>query len=444
MNTGEYPKLILLAMTAAVKGLRLYPPQHPEIKRQVTTFHNHLLALLHHRSCVRVGLLDGSLVIEDHLFLDDTPAAGEMAGLLAGLHLKTMEFLPGLQEEEVAALVSILGLAGLDAEALALRLGREGATHIRIIPEEEETEQSPRRVYGKALKVVEDIFSDVRLGKIPSSREAQTVVKSMVHLTLTDPHALFALSMLKDYDNYTFTHSVNVSVLALAVGRACGLNQEQLRILGLGGLLHDVGKLKVNVNIITKPGKLTEEEFEQIKRHPVTGAEIVGRMDGIPPEVIDIVYGHHLRHDRTGYPLNTQGREFSPLTEMAAIADTYDAITTLRSYQKPVTPRMAVKRLNELSATVLNPRMVSRFVNSLGRYPVGTLVRLDTNEIGLVIRVGATVPDDVQIKILFSGDGKRLDEYPVIELTDAARQRIVAEVDPSVKGVNVTDYFDIR
>ena len=156
---------------------------------------------------------------------------------------------------------------------------------------------------------MESIFHDVRLGKIPSSKEASDTVKSMVEVTLSDPHALFALSMIKDYDNYTFTHSVNVSVIALAVGRACGLSEEQLRILGLGGLLHDLGKLKVDLNIITKPGRLTRTEFEQIKKHPVDGAEILKQMADIPSEVVDIVITSYSIHYTKLYDMSCARRK---------------------------------------------------------------------------------------------------------------------------------------
>jgi len=269
------------------------------------------------------------------------------------------------------------------------------------------------------------------------------VVRSMVQLTLAEPHALFALSMLKDYDNYTFTHSVNVSVIALAVGRACGLSEEQLRTLGLGGLLHDLGKLKIDLGIINKPGRLTDEEFEQIKTHPRTGADLVKEMEGVTPEVIDIVLGHHLRYDREGYPADAKEHVFSPLIDMAAIADTYDAITTLRSYQRPSTPRKAITRLREVvAAGGLDPQFAEHFIASLGTYPVGSLVRLDSSEIGLVVWVDTKDPDSVRVKILFDQNGKLLAEPHRVDLQGTDSRRIIAEVDPFTKGIEVTDYLD--
>ncbi len=442
----ELPKLIVQGLTGALKGLRLYPEGHPAIQRQLETLLGHLYTAFSGRDFVHLGLLEGTLFFEDYLFADANPAALELASLLEELELEGLEISSRVTATELAELVAILAAGDCKGPDFEARLAERQSTNIRAVVaqtrDELEEDPPPRQVYGRALKVVDNIFRDVRLGKIPSSREAQEVVKQMAQMTLNDPHALFALSLLKDYDNYTFTHSVNVSVIALAVGRACGLTEEELRTLGLGGLLHDLGKLKIDLTIITKPGRLTEAEFDQIRKHPRTGADIVSQMDGVTTEVIDIVLGHHLHYNRKGYPTDAQGRAVSALADMTAIADTYDAMTTLRSYQQPVTPRKAVKRLQEVSGTILHPVYLEKFITSLGTYPVGSLVRLDTNEIGLVVWVGSRHSEDVQLKILFDSDGEALDPPVRIDLSAHDVSRIVAEVDPFVRGIDVTDYFE--
>ncbi|BCR06131.1 cyclic diguanylate phosphodiesterase [Desulfuromonas versatilis] len=433
------------AMAGAYKGLRLYPLQHPAIERLLEGLLNSLVPLFAEERPVRMGLLEGVLFLEDQLFSEGSPAAEELARLLQMLELEGLEFHPNIGIGELRSFLGILKDGGGKGETFQDTLTDRGIHNIRAcLPqstEEDEEDQAPRKVYGRALKVVDKIFQDMRLGKIPSSTEARRVVKSMVKLTLADPHALFALSMLRDYDNYTFNHSVNVSVIALAVGRACGLDEEQLRTLGLGGLLHDLGKLIIDRRIITKPGRLTDEEFAEIRKHPQSGAIIVRQMEGISQEVIDIVLCHHLRYDRKGYPEDARGRSISPLADMAAIADTYDAMTTLRSYQHPMTPRKATARLRELGGTVLHPRYVELMINALGPYPVGSLVRLDSNEIGLVIRVDTRQPDTIDLKVLFDGDGERLAEPVVRHLPGSQSKRIIAEVDPFSRGIEVGEFF---
>ncbi len=436
---------LVQGLAGALKGLRLYPIHHPAIEQRILDLMNAFTQLFTTADVIRMGLLEGTLFIEDSLFPDDQPAAMEITEILQNLEIEGLEFFTGLGKGEIEHFLEIINKPPCKGDDFVAFMLKSGPEHVKVASvdktDEIQEDDSPRKVYGKALKAVNTIFEDVRLGRIPSSDEAVGVVKNMARLTLEDPHALFALSLLKDYDNYTFTHSVNVSVLALAVGRACNVPEEQLRLLGLGGLLHDIGKLKIDVKIINKPGKLTDQEFETIKTHPTLGAEIVSQMDGATQEVLDIVHGHHLRYDRTGYPDDAKGRKMSPLVDMSAIADTYDAMTTMRSYQNPMTPRKALEVIEKLSGTTLNPDYVQRFSYSLGTYPVGTLVRLDSNEIGLVMSVGKKNPDDVHLKMLFGTVGEKLPTPYDMDLTGSEVIRIVGEVDPFVKGIEVTDYF---
>ena len=443
MNVDEI-KQVVQVLAAAIKGLRLYAVDHPATNKQVEALQNGLFSLLHHKKKIKMGILEGTLFVEDHLFMQEFPAAIELAKLLESRELLGIEFTAGLSAGEIQTLLYLIHSSETKGQDFADSLVSQGVKRIRAVAaEDDDDDQQPRKVYRKALKVVDQIFHDVRMGEIPSSVEAIKVVKSMAQLTINEPHAMLALSMLKDYDNYTFTHSVNVSVISLAVGRACNVTDEQLKTLGLGGLLHDLGKLRVDVNIITKPGRLTEEEFEAIKEHPGFGANIIQEMEEVTPEIMQIVLGHHLRYDRSGYPADRAGEIVSPLVEMAAIADAYDAMTTLRSYQRPFTPRKAINRLKEIAGSFLHPGYVGLFIDSLGAYPVGSLVRLDNNVIALVTKVDTRDTSLVDLKVLFSTAGKLLEEPYMLELRPNQPRRIVAEVDPHTKGLDVTDFFDL-
>src|SRR5210317_1137758 len=438
MNVDEIKKFVQV-LTAAVKGLRLYAVDHPATTKQVETLQDGLFTMLQHKKMIKMGLLEGTLFVEDHLIMQEFQAATELVEMLESRELAGFEFMAGLSANEIQSLLHLLHSGSNKGQDFADALVSQGVKKIRAIAPAEDDEdeaQQPRKVYHKALKVVDQIFQDVRMGEIPSSEDAIKVVKDMAHLTMTEPHAMLALSMLKDYDNYTFTHSVNVSVLALAIGRACQLTEEQLKTLGLGGLLHDLGKLRVDVNIITKPGRLTDTEFEAIKEHPGFGAEIIKEMEDVTPEVMQIVLGHHLRYDRTGYPSNAVDNIASPLVEMTAVADAYDAMTTLRSYQRPFTPRRAIARLKEISGSSLHPDYVTNFIESLGPYPVGSLVRLDNNEIGLVTKVEPKDTSLVDIKVIYDSAGTMLDDPYTIHLRPDQPRKIIAEVDPQTKGID--------
>jgi putative nucleotidyltransferase with HDIG domain len=443
MPSDRYKQLIT-GFSGALKGLSLYPVDHPQTGKHLQALTCCLSDMLAQTPRLRIGILQNTLFVDDVLFADDFPAAETLCRLFQTHEIPGLEFLPGLTEPEVRQLLHIMGQQHAPDASFGEHLTRCDIRHIRVLPagdEDENNRQNTRKVFGRALKVVNHIFNDVRMGRIPSSTEAQKVVRDMVRITLADPHALLALSMLKNYDNYTFTHSVNVSVLALAIGRASGLPEEQLRILGFGGLLHDIGKLKIDLTIINKPGRLTEREYREIKKHPQLGVEILDSMAGISPESRAIVLGHHVHFDRRGYPDKALIEGPFDLIDMTTIADTYDAVTTLRPYQGPTTPRNAIKELLRMSGTMLHPTYLERFIFSLGSYPVGTLVRLDSNEIGLVGQVGIENPDAVQLKILFDRNGSRLEEPPILNLAAHEKKRIVAEVDPFIKGVEVVDYF---
>ncbi len=437
-------KQLVNSLSGALKGLRLYPVQHPLIQKQLQDATGLLKNLLQGRAQLRIGILQDTLFVNEHLFADPYPSADNLCRLFQEKQLTGIEFLEGIADHELKLLLQFLNGTALGHEEFEELFRQHDIRNIRFLPEagEEDTgRQSARKIFGRALKVVNTIFQDVRLGRIPSSVEAHKVVKDMARMTLADPHALLALSLLKNYDNYTFTHSVNVSVLALAVGRAAGLSEEELRTLGIGSLLHDIGKLKIDLAIINKPGRLSEKEFSEIRKHPDMGAEIIDQMGGLNETARAIVLGHHLHFDRRGYPQNADISGSFDLIDMTTIADTYDAITTLRPYQRPITPRKAIQKLMFQAGTLLHPGYLETFIFALGTYPVGTLVRLDNNEIGVVGRIGIEDPDSVQVKILFDPLGAHLAKPRILNLSAAEKRRIVSEVDPFIKGVEALDYL---
>lgn len=438
----ESAKTLIQNLAGAFKSLRLYPPKHPAVAKQLSALAADLHPHLQGRSTLRIGLLQETLFVDEHLLSDNAAAHLEFARLLKSFDLGGVEFFSGVSETDLRTLLDLLTQGQLRGEAFDQALSRSGVQTIRALTDlEVEPLEAPRKIYQRALQVVDHVFEDVRSGRVPSSVEAEDVVKGMVKQTIAAPHALFALSLLKDYDNYTFTHSVNVAVIALTVGRACGLEEDRLRILGLGGLLHDLGKLRVDHHIITKPGRLTPQEFEEIKRHPRSGADIVSRMAGVSLEVVDIVIGHHLHFDRAGYPADLKGRPISPLADMAAIADAYDAMTTLRPYQRPVTPRKAVEKLRQMAGTHLHPQYLTRFIESLGPWPVGSLVRLASSEIALVREVD-TQANNLTLLILIASDGSSPSRLETRVLRRAEMSQILVEVDPGSRGIDVASYFD--
>lgn len=437
-------KRALLALAGALQGIRLYPHRHPVVRQQLEACLTALLDLLQLQPRIKLVAVDETLFFEDLPLVEHTPAAEELRERLGQLRLHGLEFTTGLSAGELYDALDLLAAGTCSGDAFEEALTVRGVLRIRAVRIAADEDEGPlaNRIYRRALGVVERVCNDVRLGRIPSTVETLEVVREMVQQTLAQPHSLFALTMLKDYDNYTFQHSVNVAVIAMTVGRACGVTNDRLQLLALGGLLHDLGKLTVPIEIINKPGQLTPAEYKEVMLHPATGAAIAEQMEAVPAEALDIIRGHHLRYDRSGYPADARGLPLSELADMAAIADCFDAMTTLRVYQRPITVREALKGMQQAAGNKLHPDFLRRFIRFIGPYPAGSLVRLTTNEIGLVTEVHGGDAREIELKILFGADGRPL---PVPEkrlLGGRSSEQVVAEVDPFIKGVHIPDYLD--
>ena len=210
-------------------------------------------------------------------------------------------------------------------------------------------------------------------------------VKSCVKSIVTNPNALLWLGRLRTKDNYIAEHCLNVGILAIAFGRHLDMSLDELEMLGMCGMLHDVGKLDVDQKILDKPAKLTEEEFAVIKEHCRAGKEILSKDENMPKQVIEAAFGHHERMDGSGYPRGLQADSLNLYTRMISIVDTYDAITTSRCYDRSRPAAEAIKILFSCRNTQFEPILVEKFIECLGIYPTGSLVELKTGEGAVVI-----------------------------------------------------------
>ncbi len=202
---------------------------------------------------------------------------------------------------------------------------------------------------------------------------------------LTNQHALVWLTFLKSRDEYTANHCVNVCILALSFGRCLGVNKQQLKQLGLGGLLHDLGKMQIPDNILNKPGKLTTEEFETMKQHPELGFRLLKDEKNLPMEVLDIVLHHHERKQAHGYPDKLTKDNIPLLTQIISIIDVYDAITSDRCYHDGISPHDALNSIYKWAEKDFDKELIESLILCLGIYPIGSLVELNNGMVGVVI-----------------------------------------------------------
>jgi HD-GYP domain-containing protein (c-di-GMP phosphodiesterase class II) len=281
----------------------------------------------------------------------------------------------------------------------------------------EELERAAR-IRSQARGLVKSVMQDARLGKAAALDQVAPVVQDITESILRNPAALIGLSHIKTKDDYTFLHSVSVCTLLVAFCGARGMDARTIYEGGLGGLLHDTGKALVPDHILNKPGRLTDDEFALVKRHPRDGWEILRQAPGIGRIPLDITLHHHERRDGSGYPDAQSEGGISELAQMAAIVDVYDAITSDRSYHKGMPASDALRKLLEWSKFHFDPALVQEFIRCVGIYPVGTLVLLESARLGVVVEAHESSLLTPKVNVFFN---TRSNAYIRPEALDLAR-----------------------
>ncbi len=241
------------------------------------------------------------------------------------------------------------------------------------------------RIYKDARGWVDTMLEDSRLGNSVDTEKARSLVTQMADQVIQNPDALVWLTQMKSRDEYTATHCINVCILALTFGRCMGLGEKELHQLGLGALLHDVGKMQVPGEILNKPGKLSKEEFQVMMTHPGKGHAMLADGHDIDPASLHIVLHHHERLDGAGYPNGLVSDDIPMLTRISSIVDVYDAITSDRCYHDGIAPANGLENLFKWSEGNFDVPLLERFIKCVGIFPIGSVVRLSTQEIGMVI-----------------------------------------------------------
>jgi len=453
----EVDKQLALRMitlfSGAVKGMAFYPESHPAIRQPLLELDKLFDSALARTADIAWGVIDGVMFFGKHLFITPTTAIADLANRMVEKEIDRIVMNRGLTFDELQGFVRLLSGKSAGFDDLCARMHQKEIRHILVarqkdapLPErpgdgsDESGDGYALATYGQALGVIRGVCRDIEQGRIPSSAPVLGVVDRLAGITMREPSALLGLAMIKDYDNYTFNHCVNVGVLAMSLGAALGMDAEGVKEAGIAGQLHDIGKTLIPKKILHKPGKLSSAEFHEMKRHSELGAKIIREMEGLSPRIAQTVLGHHLHHNRNGYPEWARELDYDRTIDIIAIADTYDAITTLRVYQHPVTPRAALAVMDRLKGTILDGDLVARFMEMMGKYPVGTLVRLDNNEVALVHRPNPLDEEAPVVRIVLEQDGSRLPlprEQRLVERNGSSYARIVAVVDPLLKNIDV-------
>ena len=245
--------------------------------------------------------------------------------------------------------------------------------------------QLARKIYSNTRSYVEKTHKNVQIRAPIDVQQAKSLVRSLAENILINPNAMMWLTHLKKRHEYTLTHSINVCILALIFGGYLRLDRAEVELLGLGALLHDIGKLRIPTEILDKPGRLSKEEFEIMKAHPVEGHDILKDDPHIPPESLEIVLHHHERINGAGYPSQMTGEQIGKLIKLTSIVDVYDAITSDRCYHDGVSPYKALQNIYSWTEGHFEKAFVEQFMGCMGIYPVGTIVKLNDGQQAVVI-----------------------------------------------------------
>jgi len=331
---------------------------------------------------------------------------------------------PGVAEEDLEEAVVVEG------EAAG---GGEEEEVVDLVEFKEEIKQAAR-IRSEAEEIVKEFSEDFRMGSGINSKKVHRTVEKMVGSIFRNRDALTSLVRIKSYDRYVFTHSVNVCILSLIIGRNMRLSPDKLNDIGMGAILHDVGKMLVPERILNKPGSLTPEEFAEVRKHPELGAEVISMSKEISDDSIQIISQHHESYCGSGYPRSIKGEQIHLYARIAAVADIYDAMTSDRVYRKAITPNEVLQKMYMLRFSHYDPEFVERLIKAIGIYPVGTMVALNTGELAIVRRQKKEHPLKPTLLVLFDRERQPYGEPFELELIEDDTRFIVASKDPAGLG----------
>jgi putative nucleotidyltransferase with HDIG domain len=287
------------------------------------------------------------------------------------------------------------------------------------------------RICSQGKQAVMSMFQEARMGNAIDAEGAQEMVQSISESIGRNPNALISLARLKTADDYTYMHSVAVCAMMVALARQLNLEEEQVRSAGLAGLLHDLGKALMPMEVLNKPGKLTDAEFAIIRTHPTEGHKMLMASKGVDPIAIDVCLHHHEKVDGSGYPDKLVGDGIGLFARMGAVCDVYDAITSNRPYKAGWDPAESLKKMAEWSNGHFDAKIFQAFVKSLGIYPIGSLVRLTSGRIGVVIEQGSKSLTMPMVKVFFSTKSNMRIPPAVIDLSrPGSTEKIASREDP--------------
>lgn len=457
---------MLSALYSALRALRFYPLDNEVVQNALLELQDTMSAMLEGEGTLELQLVgDFFFLNEERLRLDlhNYSTFGSVAGAFRRHGIGEIRVHRGVGPGEWAPFLNLLlrdppsdepfaafdeALSGSPVENI---LAREEPDE-QIVPEDDEAVEGARHTYTRSVQTAREILTDVRLGRAVNVRRVKRAVQGIVDQVLTNESSILAMTHLREFDEYTFTHSVNVCILSVVIGQRLGLGRTDLYDLGISALFHDVGKSRIPLEVLNKTGKLNDDDWRLLKEHPADGLLMLFDMHGfsdIPYRQMLVAYEHHMKVDRSGYPACRRPRDIGLYSRIVAVADGFDAATSVRSYQyRPLSASEVLKGMLENPARGFDPVVVKALVTATGVYPVGTLVILSTFELAVVTQANPDPArlDQPEVKVMSDEMGVPLAEPVVARLdqvdprTGERRRSIIKTADPKRYGIEVANY----
>ncbi|GMR13675.1 MAG: HD domain-containing protein [Gemmatimonadota bacterium] len=456
----ESGRKLLTAFYGAIQALKLYPLENDQVQQALDDLHNVTGAIVRQEGALELRIVGDFFFLNEtrlRLDLSNFSTFGSFASALMEHGIGAVEIVAGVERQEWAPFVSLLTRKA-DAspfEDFTERLASTPVEHIDVRPEQEvvepemDTEEAltaAKRTYAQSVRAAKDVLTDIRLGRAVNGRKVKRAVQNIVDQVLNNEPSMVTMTTLRDFDEYTFTHSVNVCIFSVVIGQRLGLTKLQLYELGLGALFHDIGKTRIPLEVINKASGLNDDEWAQLKEHPAEGLLALFGMHGfadVPYRQMLMAYEHHMKIDLTGYPENKRSRKPTIFSRICQAADGFDAGTSVRSYQyKPWPPDQVLKEMRDNPQRGYDQLLVKVLINATGVYPIGTLVILDTYELAVVSTVNQD-PDHLHqptVKIISNELGVPLTTPTLVDLSQGVRT-IIKTTDPQKYGIRVSDYL---
>jgi HD-GYP domain-containing protein (c-di-GMP phosphodiesterase class II) len=458
---------LIFSLYGALRAVKLYPVENAAVEKALNELTNQSRELLASQGELEIRMAGEFIFINQtrlRLALDNFGSFSHLLALFRGSGVGSVTVAKGVTTKDWLIFLSLLQHSNPEnpserLDEVAAKLESAGVTSFVLAPptdsgseNKEQDKERAKRTYAESVTATRDLMDSVRMGGSPNIKKIKRVVQGIVDQILNDETSLIGLTTIRDYDEYTFTHSVNVCIFSVALGKRLGLTKLQLYDLGMAALFHDIGKSRVPQHLLTKTTGLTDDEWPLIAAHPWLGVLALFQVRGaqeLPYRAMVVAHEHHMKLDLTGYPRPIRERQLSVYSKIVAIADAFDAATSRRSYQSvPFTPAEVMNELRNNPRRGMDPVIVKAFINLTGVYPVGTLVVLDTFELGIVHAVNPLqeMLSRPIVRIISDSMGNILHPGTLVDLADKTADGVFARTiiktdNPDRYGIRTGDYF---